>query len=89
MKFAAPPRRLNDASNEDCPLHKWNVYLIRLANHAKQKKNEAKLKMVEVLISSIGKRIVIPKASRDIVPFEQLRSDYGYKVAQALFDDSS
>ena len=89
MQFAGPPRRLNDASNEDCPLHIWNVCLSRLANHAKQKKNESKLKMLEVLLSSIGKRIVILKASRDIVPFEQLRFDYGYKVAQALFDDIS
>ena len=47
------------------------------------------MKMVEVVLSSIGERIVILKARRDIAPFEQLRFDYGDKVAQALFDDSS
>ena len=46
------------------------------------------MKMVEVVLSSIGESIVILKVRRDIVPFEQLRFDYGDKVAQALFDDS-
>ena len=43
----------------------------------------------KVVLSSIGERIVILKARRDIEPFEQLRFDYGEKFAQALFDDSS
>ena len=47
------------------------------------------MKMVEVVLSSIGERIVILKATRDLAPFEQLRFDSGDKVAQALFDDSS
>ena len=89
LQIAGPPRRLIDASNEGCPLHKWYICLGRLANHATQKKNEAKIKMVEVVLSSIGERKVILKARRDIAPFEQLRFDYGDEVAQALFDDSS
>ena len=89
LQNAGPPRRLIDASNEECRLHNWNVCLGRSANHATQKKNEANMKMVEVVLSSIGERIVILKARRDIVPFEQLRFDCGDKVAQALFDDSS
>ena len=47
------------------------------------------MEMVEVVLSSIGERIVILKARRDIAPFEQLGFDYGDKVAQALFYDSS
>ena len=47
------------------------------------------MKKVEVVLSSIDERIVILKARRDIALFEQLRFDYGEKVAQALFDDSS
>ena len=89
LQNAGPLRRLIDASNEECPLHNWNVCLGRLANHATQKKNEANMKMVEVVHSSIVERIVILKARRDIAPFEQLRFDCGDKVSQALFDDSS
>ena len=89
LQIADPPRWLIDASNEECPLHKWNVYLGRLANHATQKKNEIKMKMVEVVLSSIGEIKVILKARRDISLFVQLRVDYGDKVSQALFDDSS
>ena len=47
------------------------------------------MKMVEVVLSCISERLVTLKARRDIVPFEQLRFDYGDKIAQALFDDSS
>ena len=47
------------------------------------------MKMIEVVLSCIGERVVIPKVRRDIVPFEQLRFDYGDKNAQALFDDIS
>ena len=47
------------------------------------------MKMVEVVLSSLGERIVIIKALRDIAPIEQLSFDYRDKVAQALFDDSS
>ena len=83
LQIAGPPRRLIDASNE------WNVCLGSLANHSTQKKNEVNMKMVEVVVSSIGERIVIIEARRDIAPFEQLRFDYGDKVAQAFFDDSS
>ena len=89
MQTAGLRSRLIDAANEERPLHKWNVCLGRLANHATQKKNEANMKMVEVVLSSIGERIVILKARRDIASFEQLCFDYGDKVAQALFDDSS
>ena len=89
LQIAGPPRRLIDASNEEYPLHNWNVCLGRLPNHATQKKNEANMKMVEVVLSSIGERIVILKARRDIAPFEQLRFDYGDKATQVLFDDSS
>ena len=89
LQIAGPPRRLIDSSNEECPLHKWNVCLCRLANHATQRKKDANMKMVEVVLSSIGEKIVILKARRDIAPFEQQRFDYGDKVAQALFDDSS
>ena len=89
LQSAGPPRRLIYASNEECLLHKWNVCLRRLANHAVQKKNEANMKMVEVVVVSIGEIVVILKARRYIVPFEQLRFDYGDKVAQALFDNSS
>ena len=89
LQVAGPPRRLIDASNEECLLHEWNVCLGRFANHATQRNNEANMKMVEVVLSSIGERIVIRKAGRDIAPFEQLRFDYGDNVAQAFFDDSS
>ena len=89
LQIAGPPRRLIDASNLERRLQKWNTCLGRLANHANQKKNEANVKMVELVLSSIGERIVILKARRDIAPFEQLRFDYGDKVAQALFDDSN
>ena len=89
LQIAGPPRRLIDASNEERPLRKWNVFLGRLVNQATHKKNEANMKMVEFVFSSIGEKIVILKARRDISPFEQLRFDYGDKVAQALFDDSS
>ena len=88
LQIAVPPRRLIDASNEMCPFHKWNVYLGHLENLATQKKNEVNLKMVEVVLSSIGERILILKARRDIVPFEQLCFDYGDKVAQSLFANS-
>ena len=60
-----------------------------MAYHATQKKNEANMKMVEVVLSGIGERILILKARRDIVLFEQLRFDYGDNVAQAVFDHSS
>ena len=50
---------------------------------------EANMKMVEVVLSSTGERTVILKARRDIATFEQLGFDYGDKVAQAAFDDSS
>ena len=89
LQIAGPPGRLINTSNEECPLHKWKVCLVRSATHANQKKNEANMMMVEVVFSSIGERIVILKARRDIAPFEQLCFDYGVKVAQALFDDSS
>ena len=87
--FSSTPRRLIEASSEDCLLHKWNVCLDQLANHATQKKNEANLKKVEVVLSCLGGRIVLLKARRYILTFEQLRFDCGDKVAQALFDDSS
>ena len=89
LQIAGPPRRLIDASNEGYPLNKWNVCLGRLANHATQRKNKVNMKIVEIVLSCIGERIVILKARGDIAPFEQLRFDYGDKVAQALFDDSS
>ena len=47
------------------------------------------MKRVEVVLSGIGERIVILKAMRDIVPFEQLRFDYGDKFSQAFYDHSS
>ena len=53
------------------------------------KKNEANMKMIEVVLYGIGERILMLKARRDIVLFEQLRFDYGDKVAQAVFDHSS
>ena len=80
LKIAGPPRRLIDTSNEECPLHKWNVCLGRLTNHATQKENEANMKMVKVAFFSIGKRIVIVKSRINIVPFEQLRFDYRDKL---------
>ena len=80
LQVAGPPRSLIDASNEECSLRNWNVCLGRLANHATQKKNEANMKMVEVVLSSISERIIILKARRDIAPFEQLRFDYGDKL---------
>ncbi|XP_063721445.1 uncharacterized protein LOC134848040 [Symsagittifera roscoffensis] len=88
LQIAGPPRRLIDESNEECPKHKLVVCLGRSANHATQKKNKANMKMVEVVLSIRGERVVILKARRDIAPFEQLRFDYGDKVAQALFDES-
>ena len=48
LQVAGPPRPLIDASNEECPLHEWNVCLGRLANHATQRNNEANMKKVEV-----------------------------------------
>ena len=57
-----------DTSNEDCPVYKWNVCRGRLANLATQKKDEAKMKIAEVVLSGIGERIVILKARRDFVP---------------------
>ena len=89
LQIAGPPGRLTDASNEECLLNKWNAYLGRLAYHATQKKNEANMKMVEVVLSSISAKIVILKARRDIATFEKLRYDHGDKVAQALFDGSN
>ena len=59
------------------------------ANHANQKKNEANMEMVEVVLSSIDERIVILKARRNIATFEKLHFYYGDKFAHALFDDSS
>ena len=78
MEVAGPPKRLMDTSNEVYPVYKWNVCLGRLANLATQKKDEAKRKMTEVVLSGIGERIVILKARRDFVPFEQQRFDNGY-----------
>ena len=58
-------------------------------NSATQKKNEANLKIVEVVLSCLGEKIVLLKTRRYIVPFEQLRFDCGDKFAQALFEGSS
>ena len=75
LEIAGPTRQLIDASNEYCPLHKCNECLDRLAKHASQKIDEANMKMVEVVFSCIGKKLVILKATRDLVPFEQLHFD--------------
>ena len=47
------------------------------------------MKMVEVVHSCKGENLVILKATRDFVPFEQLHFDYGDKNTQTLFDDSN
>ena len=48
------------------------------------------MKIIGVLICSLIERIVvILQAMKDIVPFEQMRFDYGDEVAQALFNDCS
>ena len=88
-QYCLQPGVLNEFVLQIAGPPKWNVCLGRLANHATQTKSEPNMKMVENVFSSIGEITVILKARTKLAPFEQLGFDYGIKVAQASFDDSS
>ena len=60
-----------------------DVCLGLLANHASQKKNKAKMKIVEVILSFIVERIVKSKARTDIVPFALLANHANQKKNKA------
>ena len=53
-----------------------------MANHATQKRNVTKIKMIEVVLSCISERIVVLKSRRDNVHFEQMRFADGNKIVQ-------
>ena len=80
-----------DASSEVCVEHPTNRCLGRLANHStlNSKKNlDAKMKIIEVVLNAfdLPKRLAVFKARRNIEPFEQVRYDYGDKVARNMFN---
>lgn len=91
MQIIGPPRRLIDATDEICPLHPENRCLGRLANHVTQRKHNfaANMKAVEIFCDLLQPtiRICVLKARRTIEPFEQLRFDYGDRVAHQMFQE--
>ena len=91
LEIGAPVKRFIDASSEVCVEHPTNRCLGRLANHStlNSKKNlDANMKIIEVVLNAFDppKRLAVFKARRNIEPFEQLRYDYGDKVARYMFN---
>ena len=91
LEIGAPVKRFIDASSEVCVEHPTNRCLGRLANHStlNSKKNlDANMKIIEVVLKAFDppKRLAVFKARRNIEPFEQLRYDYGDKVARNMFN---
>ena len=91
LEIGAPVKRFIDASSEVCVEHLTNRCLGRLANHStlNSKKNlDANMKIIEVVLNAfdLPKRLAVFKARRNIEPFEQLRYDYGDKVARYMFN---
>ena len=77
-------RRIIDASKEICFLHPNNRRPGRLANHSQLKSNGANMKPTVIDLFQNGKIIVVFRATRDILPFEQLRFDYKGPIANQL-----
>lgn len=91
VEIHGPPYRLIDASSETCPTHPTNRCLGRLVNHVTTKENPhaANVKITEILLAAHQERVVVFKAQRDILPFEQLRFDYVDKNARDMFPEHS
>lgn len=93
LEIIGPPYRVIDASSEICNLHPDNRCMGRLANHVTIKQNgeETNMKVTEIYLSAIKpqERVVVFKARRDILPFEQLRFDYGDPRAREMFHDDN
>ena len=82
-------RRIIDASKEISPLHPNIRCPGRLANHSHLKSNGANMKPTVIELFQNGKKIVVFRATRDILPFEQLRFDYNDPIANQLFHEDS
>ena len=89
LEVIGPPYRVIDASSETCNSHPENRCLGRLANHVTIKQNgeETNMKVTEIYLTVLKPpvRVVVFKARRDILPFEQLRFDYGDPTAREMF----
>ena len=82
-------RRIIDASKEICPLQPNIRCPRRLANHSQLKSNGANMKPTVIELFQNGKKIVVFRATSDILPFEQLRFDYNDPIANQLFQKDS
>ena len=81
-------KRIIDASKEICPLHSNIRCPGRLANHSQLKSNGANIKPTVIELLQIGDKIVVFRATRDILPFEQLRFDYRFPADIWLMESS-
>ena len=85
LEIGAPVKRFIDASSEVCVEHPTN----RCHSTLNSKKNlDANMKIIEVVLNTFDppKRLAVFKARTNIEPFEQLRYDYGDKVARNMFN---
>lgn len=88
------PRRLIDASFENCPNHPNRRCYGRLLNHKEEKtygkiNKDCNLKLMDISLSKIvnfaSKRVIVLVAKRKIEIGEELRFDYGDDVAREMF----
>ena len=86
LSVPGPPKRIIDASAEECAEHPGTRCLGRLANHGSKSAN---IKLKDILLDKLKPkvRVVVLKAKRPIEPLEQLRFNYGDKRCRKLFPD--
>ena len=92
IEVADYPKRIIDATSETCRDHPGNRCLGRLANHVTQGSKHSdseNMKLADLLLDKLepAVRVVVLKSRREIQPFEQLRYDYGDRLAKQLFTD--
>ena len=83
-----PPRKIIDATAEDCDLHPLIQCPGRLINHGERSAN---LKAKDVILRHLEppQRVLLLKASRQIEPFEPLLFNYGdNRACRELFGRS-
>ena len=87
LEVKGPGRRIINATAETCPVHPETRCMGRLANHSVV---DANMKSTDVVVfADNGQRVVVLRAKRAILPFEQLRFDYEDPVARAEFPECS
>ena len=78
-------REIIDASKEICLLRPNIRCPGRLANHSQLISNGANMKPTVIELFQNGNKIVVFRATRDILPFQQFRFEYNDPIANQLF----